>query len=441
MLCDRFAPRATRYRRVFRAMILCTLFASSADRPGPDDGLSEQVSDRRAGEPMFLADAVFRDIESRDLYVEGATLHGLVAGVTAAGSRVVYYLRSPDGGRTWSDPVAVSRATAPPVIARHGNDVQIAAAGPQLVAAWPAATELPGLGRLASAFSRDGGKTWETGPNPTGEMADIDQGYLDIAADRHGDFHLVWLDDRVETGRHSGVRYTRSADGGRHWAPTTTLDPSSCTCCWLAIASAEDGALAVLYRDHAPHDMALLSATDNGLRWRRAGSVGAFGWEFQGCPHAGGALVITGGVMSGDDRTLDALVWTGREPVHGLYHLRSTDDGHHFGAPVRLGDRQAREGEVAALTRQHLLAVWEAGTPGGSRIVLAESLDGGAHWSGPRSLSKTGVTARHPRVIATPLGPRAFWSETGPSGGARFAMASPELGSGRPVVPPAIAGR
>ncbi len=302
MLCDRFAPRATQHRRVFRAAILCT---------------------------------------------------------------AVYYLHSPDGGRTWSDPIAVSHPTAPPVCARHGNDVQIAAAGPNLVAAWPVETELPGLGRLATAFSRDGGKTWESGPNPAGDPAidhpagvdrpaEVDQGYTDLAVDRLGVFHLVWLDDRAETGRHSGVRYTRSADGGRHWAPSMTLDPSSCTCCWLALASAEDGDPAVLYRDHAPHDMALLRATGGGLRWRRAGTVGAFGWEFEGCPHAGGALVMRGGEPA---RTIDSLIWTGREPNYGLYHLRSTDDGHHFGAPIRLGDRHAREGDIAALTRHHLLAV------------------------------------------------------------------------------------
>lgn len=423
VLRDRFAPRASRYRRVFRAAILCALFASCADRPeGPDRRVADP--DRPAGGPIFLAGDDLSDIESRDVYVEGGTVHGLVAGVGAAGSRAVYYLRSPDGSRTWSDPVVVSHPTAPSVSARHGNDVQIAAAGPDIVAAWPVATELPGLGQLATAFSRDGGKTWEPGPNPAGDTTDIDQGYLDIAADRDGDFHLVWLDDRAETGRHSGVHYTRSVDGGQHWAPATTLDPAGCTCCRLAIASAEDGALAVLYRDHALHDMALLRTTDRGLRWRREGSVGAFGWEFQGCPHAGGALVMSGG---DPDRTLDALVWTGREPVQGLYHLRSRDGGRGFGSPVRLGDGYAREGDMAVLAPHHLVAVWEAG---GSHIVLAESLDGGAHWSDPKAVSGAGVTARHPRVIATPFGPRVFWSETGPGGMARFAMASPEVGSG-----------
>lgn len=402
----------------------------------------------QADEPMFLAAAALSDIESRDLYVEGATLHGLVAGVDKAGSQTLFYLRSPDSGRTWSDPVAVSPATAPPVSARPGNDVQIAAAGTSMVAAWPVASELPGLGHIATAFSRDGGKTWEPGPNPAGETADVDQGYMDLAADGHGDFHLVWLDDRAESGRHSGVRYTRSVDGGRHWAPGTTLDPASCTCCPLVLASTADGALRVLYRDHAPHDMALLQSADGGLRWRREGSVGAFGWEFQGCPHAGGALVVIGegpaaGATTDDHRgsTLDALVWTGREPIHGLYHLRSVDAGRSFSAPVRLGDSEAREGDVAVLARHHLVAVWEAGVPGGSRIMLAESLDGGSHWSNPEPLSKPSVTARHPRVVATPLGPRVFWSEVGHSGLARWAMTSPDLGAGCPSAPPAIAGR
>jgi hypothetical protein len=408
--------------------VLGTVLAACTQGPeGP------AVSDRPAAKPSFLATAALPDLQSMDVYVAGGTLHALVAGATETGSRAVYYLRSPDGGRSWSDLAAVSQPSAPPVSARHGNDVQIAAAGDRLVAAWPVEAGLPGLGRVATAFSANGGKTWEPGPNPAASeigagsidpvYIDIDQGYIDLAADRLGHFHLVWLDDRAETGRHSGVRYTRSLDGGRHWAPDTS------TCCRLALASAEDGRLAVLYRDYAPHDMALLGSADLGISWRREGAVGAFGWAFQGCPHAGGALVMTGGTANDQDETLDALVWTGREPVLGLYYLRSNDGGRHFGAPLRLGDASARHGDLAALERHHLVAVWEAGSANGSRIVIAESLDGGSHWSEPEPLSRAGVAARHSRVAATPAGPRVFWSETGPNGTARWAMASPRVRS------------
>lgn len=430
--------RATRPGRA--AALLGTVLAACTQGPeGP------AVSDRPAAKPSFLATAVLPDLDSMDVYVAGGTLHALVAGATETGSRAVYYLRSPDGGRSWSKLAAVSQPGAPPVSARHGNDVQIAAAGDRLVAAWPVEAGLPGLGRVATAFSADGGKTWEPGPNPAApelgagpigpgpsdiDQAAIDQGYIDLAADRLGHFHLVWLDDRAETGRHSGVRYTRSLDGGRHWAPDTTLDPASCTCCRLALASAEGQRLAVLYRDYAPHDMALLGSADLGLSWRREGAVGAFNWAFTGCPHAGGALVMTGGTVYGQDETLDALVWTGREPVLGLYHLRSNGGGRHFGAPVRLGDASARHGDLAVLDRHHLVAVWETGSANGSRIVIAESPDGGSHWSEPEPISRAGVGARRPRIAATPAGPRVFWSETGPNGTARWAMASPRTRSG-----------
>ncbi len=73
--------------------------------------------------------------------------------------------------------------------------------------------------------------------------------------------------------------------------------------------------------------------------------------------------------------------------------------------------------------------------------MLAESRDGGVHWTDPRPLSRTGVSARHARVVATPFGPRVFWSEAGPGGTARFAMISLEVESGRPLAGPPIAGR
>lgn len=410
----------TRHRLWAGAAILCWLLASCAGPAAPDRG--HRVSDRRAERPIFLAASALTEVESRDVYLDGEVLHGLAAGIDETGGRAVVYLRSPDGGRSWSDPVAVSRRTAPPVTARHGNDVQIAAADHRIVAAWPVASRLPGLGHLTTAFSGDGGKTWEPGPNPYGEAGDLDpenfdQGYLDLAADPLGGFHLVWLDDRDETGRHSGVRYSRSTDGGRHWGLPETLDPAGCTCCSLALARDGEGGLAVLYRDHGPHDMALLHTRDRGLSWRRAGPVGAFGWRFQGCPHAGGALTMTGAGMAG--AAIDALVWTGRETFQGLYHLRSIDGGQSFGAPIRLGERDAREGDVAALDHRHLIAVWESR---GSRIACAESWDGGASWSDREFLSQPGVIARHAHVVATPWGARVFWSEMGPGGRERWAM-------------------
>lgn len=164
VLRDRFAPRVTRYRRVFGAAILCTLFASCADRPeGPDSG-GVADPDRPAGGPIFLAADDLSDIESRDLYVEGATLHGLVAGVTEAGSRAVYYLRSPDGSRTWSDPVTVSQPTAPSVSARHGNDVQIAAADPTSSRPGRSRRGCPASGNSPPRFHAMGGRPGSRDP-------------------------------------------------------------------------------------------------------------------------------------------------------------------------------------------------------------------------------------------------------------------------------------
>lgn len=408
----------TASRGLLAGFALVGIAACNARSPDADSG----ASGGPLAEVVYLGQGALSDTRSMDIYVEGTAIHALVSGTTGsvmAGTARVHYLRSEDGGRTWSNPVVVSTGKAP--AARRGNDVQIAVAGATLVAVWPVAGALPGLAQIAIAFSLDRGRSWQAGTRPGSGPEHVDEGYMDLAADQAGGFHLVWLDDRDETGRHAGVRYSSSVDG-RRWSPVATLDPSSCTCCWLSLVSSGERALGVLYRDDEPHDMALLRSIDG--RWARAGSVGAFGWDFRGCPHAGGALTVTGEASARHlPVMLHAVVWTGREPGTGLYYLRSTDGGRRWGLPHRLGDARARHGDIAALAGNHLVAAWEQAWPEGSRILISESRDGGAHWSDPIPLSGGRSEAQYPRVVATPLGARVFWTEAG--AGARWAMARP----------------
>lgn len=286
---------------------------------------------------------------------------------------------------------------------------------------WRVEGAFPGMGRIATAFSDDGGRTWQMGPNPAAEDNGIDQGYMDLVADRLGHFHLVWLDDREETGRYQGLRYAGSSDGGRHWTGHQTIDAATCTCCWTTLASASNGALYALYRDVDPRDMALARLADGAEIWRRLGPVGRFDWQFTGCPSAGGGLAVSGGAGA---TILNSVVWTGSERAPGLYHLRSADGGRTWTTPFPLGDGHAMHSDVAALDRDHIAAVWEVVAPRGTTIFMAQSADGGRTWSSPQPLSSAGLHANHPRVLATRFGFRVFWTEKLDDGATRWATAA-----------------
>lgn len=362
------------------------------------------------------------DVSSLDVYREGELIHLLVGGPWRdQRPPVLRYLRSGDGGRTWSQQAEVATGSAAPTVSKRGNDAQIAAQGNTLVTVWQTTGEFPGMGPMATAFSLDGGKTWEKGSNPADDGSLADHGYLDIAADSRGRFHIVWLDDREEQGSYQGLRYARSDDSGRTWSPNQTLDEAACTCCWTRLEVGMDDRLQVLYRDANPQDMALFQSTDVGETWRRVGPVGAFRWMFLGCPHTGGGLCAVedeGRVM------LHSVVWTGKQGSAGLHHLRSDDYGLTWTAPKRLSQAAGARGDVAARDRHHLAAVWDHSEDKGSAVLFTHSLDGGQTWAEPAPVSAPGTLATHPRIVPSSTGYAVFWTEKHAEGGRRLAVAA-----------------
>lgn len=357
-----------------------------------------------------------RNVLSFDVYAEEGILHALVAVETAKPKQpYIGYLRSEDGGSSWSKPVEIGQYATATVESGAGNDVQIAAYGKSLMAIWQVTGEIPGMGPLQAVYSRDGGQSWLPGANPTGSEAD--QSHPDLVADHAGRFHLVWLDDRDENG-HQGLRYARSSDLGRHWEMAQTIDESTCSCCWNRLALGLDGQLNALYRDMEPRDMALAQSFDAGQSWRRVSTVGAFNWVFDGCPHNGGALAWGGA------QTWHGLVWTGAENKAGLYYVRSTDNGNSWSKPQAMGGESlAFHSDIADMGNERLLAVWDAMGADGSSVMLGESFDHGGHWTDARQISAPGNSAVFPRVVATPSGVLTMWIEQKPGAAKQWVAA------------------
>ncbi|KAF0181438.1 MAG: BNR repeat-containing protein [Limisphaerales bacterium] len=345
-------------------------------------------------------------VESLDVAVDGGTVHLLLGNYdTNSKSPALLHLRSADAGATWSRPVRVDAGAAAPHQPHRGQDAQIAASGTKLAAIWTTpGTGFMGRGPMATALSADGGATWQPGPNPADDASSGDHSFVDCAADAAGTFHLVWLDARG-ANKSKGLRYANSKDGGKTWSKNATLKPDTCECCWNTVAVGTDGSVHALFRDKNPRDMAVISSTDHGARWSDAAKVGRFNWDFQGCPHVGGGLIVRGS-------TLHALVWTGVTGHSGAYHLSSSDQGQSWSAPQRLGDADARRGDLASTGGQSLAAVWDRVSDGESTVLASTSANGGKTWTEPKQLSAKGVNAAYPRVVAVSGSYRVFWTES-----------------------------
>lgn len=62
---------------------------------------------------------------------------------------------------------------------------------------------------MISAYSTDAGKTWQRGGNPGKHAEDINEAYIDLAADTKGHFHVAWLSDPLENGYQASITVTR----------------------------------------------------------------------------------------------------------------------------------------------------------------------------------------------------------------------------------------
>lgn len=348
-------------------------------------------------------------VYSLDVAGSGKELHVLMGDYKKDNPKAaLLYLRSDDAGETWSKPVRVDEKMPTAHSPHRGMDAQLAVSGDQLIAVWmTSGTDAWGGGPMATSLSKDGGKTWSEGPNPADDNSTDGHGFIDIAGDNKGGFHLTWFDTR--DGKR-GLRYAGSKDGGKTWSANAIPDDETCECCWNTITTSPDGSVGILYRDKSPRDMSLAISPDSGATWPRSASVGNFDWDFNGCPHVGGGLAI-GNTDKG--QTFHATIWTGQTDRVGVYHLASSDNAKTWSKPHQLGDVSASHPDVAANAANEIVAVWDARMGEKTGVQGAISKDGGTTWSKSVTLSSPEVTASHPRVLATANGFRVFWTEKG----------------------------
>jgi hypothetical protein len=367
------------------------------------------------------------EVTSLDVCADGERIHLLIARRAADASPILQYWRSNDCGETWLPPVLVGTGQQPPVPAHRGMDAQLAAAGEKLVAVWTTEGKQDRFGRgpMTSAYSADGGKTWTAGPNPSDDGKASGHAFIDIVATADGSFHLVWLDGRAKSPATppagKGLRYAVSKDGGASWSANSTIDAETCECCWNFIAASPAGKLFVLYRDRDPRDMSIADSADGGRTWSTPATVGKFNWDINGCPHVGGALAKS---WTEPASPLHAIVWTARdEAVKGVYVMNSIDEGRSWTKPTRLGNADAWHPDIACNVNE-VHAVWDAHSDNTTSIFTARSPDAGRTWSSPIQLSGVGTSATHPRILSTPRGFRAFWTQRGRGKDVQWVMQS-----------------
>jgi len=325
------------------------------------------------------------------------------------------YVATMQSGDSVAGTPAEVRDTLGPIEAHGESPPKIAyGADGSLHAIYVVAKEVPNrrfpLSALRYVRSADGGRSWSAPVTVTDDSATFGSHNfhaLHVAAD--GTPYVAWLDGR--TGK-SSAWVTHSEDGGRSWTPNRRVegDGEACPCCRTALASSGD-TLFVAWRKVYPgniRDVVVARSHDKGMTWDVPVRVHADEWVFEGCPHAGPSI------RTDAQGRLHVAWWTGKEGAAGVFYARSDDGAQSFTAPVAIDSAEfSRPSHVqlALGDSGRVVVAWDDATSATPRVLLRVSRDGGTRFGAAVPVSDSTRAASFPVLAVRGQRLTVAWSE------------------------------
>lgn len=253
-------------------------------------------------------------------------------------------------GQGWSPPQTIYQSDR--LFINWADFPKLIAVEDLLVSAW---LEKNGGGTYAYGvrFSRsaDGGKTWSAPGWLHQDQSESEHGFLSLAPDPAGGVAAIWLDGRAMARAEPGdmqLRYRNIQSRGM--GPEVLLDASTCECCGTDLVRNERGLLAV-YRHKTPkHVRDIYLAASEGGSWGEGSAIHNDGWEIHGCP-------VNGPALDGSGSLLAAAWFSGAEGSDVRLKL-SDDHGRHFGNSVKVAGNALGRVDITILDSNHVAVLW-----------------------------------------------------------------------------------
>lgn len=284
--------------------------------------------------------------------------------VTARPVAVSRYLRSTDGGRSFSKPVRLNtHATTDASAFVHG-----------------------GLSH-AHAF-----------------------GTMSVARD--GTIYTYWIDTRAmaKDGDNGKMYSAISRDDGVTFGPDRETFPADiCPCCQISAVAIDRNTVFVgtrqVYGDSL-RDGTVARSDDGGKTFGERVRLGGKPWKINGCPLKPTAIAVDGDYVY-------AAAHSGAEQPAGVYFARSRDGGKTFTDFQSMHAQAAvSDAPVVAVSRDTVIVAWHAKTNEGRRIYFRTSTDRGATFGDVREAATPAGTASHPALaVASDGGVHLVWQQ------------------------------
>lgn len=318
--------------------------------------------------------------------------------------------RSDDLGKGFSKAQKINRQ--PQKIGTDGDARPKIAVGPEgnLYLTWTQALSKPYSGYIWFARSTDGGRSYSNPVIVHEDRAEITHRFDALAVASTGRVFVAWVDKRDLVAAQAAnqpyegaaVYYATSDDGGDSFAPERKLADASCECCRIALAVQPSGAAVALWRhlfgggvrDHA---IAEIDPGKTSVIHRAT-----FGnWKVDACPHHGPALA-RGGDWGWHMAWFDGESESSKA---GLYYARMDGAAWVSSPAKRFGNAERQAGHPALLSlighnTEEVWLAWREMSDEGSQLRLAYSGDGGRSWDAARDIAATAGSADYPQLLS-----------------------------------------
>jgi hypothetical protein len=228
----------------------------------------------------------------------------------------LFYVKSSDGGASWSSPLRVNSQPGTAIATGTIRGGQIALGKNDTVhVAWNGSSEAEAVGPMNPESGKRGAPMLYSRLNASGTAFEPERNLMihtfgldgggSVAADRAGNVYVAWHGKAAgapegEAGREVWV--AESHDGGQTFAPEKPAwkEPTgACGCCGMAMFADTRGTVRALYRsatENVHRDIYLISSQDHGRSFsgRKLDS-----WQVNACPMSSMAFAEANGRIEG----------------------------------------------------------------------------------------------------------------------------------------------
>ena len=325
----------------------------------------------------------------------------------------LFYRRSVDGGKRFSERVRVNRKTGDVWGFSVSKPVLSVAPDGSIHVMFTGMGMHDGKSVLVARYTRslDDGRTFEpsrTLNSPAGnDLSGVMHGgyaaahaFGTLTTDAQGGVHVYWIDTRLmsEQDTAGALFAATSRDNGETFASDAAVYANQvCPCCQLDAATrGEQVFLSSRWVfDGGSRDSAVAISNDSGRTFPEPARLGEGRWMIDGCPLKRATIAVV------DEHVYTAWFTAGQDPA-GAYFARSADGGETYQKSFALHpDALISDApSVAALEDGTVFVAWHAKTGDLRRVFVSVSADYGQSFSAPVEVPAPEGTAAYPEIVA-----------------------------------------